>query len=458
MDGLESMASRRNVLWANLPPDKGLRKNPRYTRLVKPIRSRSIDGLGKVRHASCAYRTSTALSLIAFLTVALLMACAVVPASVWAADSDAGATQEVEENIQGCVDAIRSSRGIASDQSLLASDAMSPGDSTSDWIAYDFARVQCDTGTATYLDRLQKSVTDRYVNTDILLDRFMSTEWNRTTIVVVGLKGDPTACGTDAAGAPVNLVADGCYNWVRDNDIAAQGTNGLVYAIEALDASGVIAPADARYTEDSLIGSLLDAQSPDGGFGLYRNASDVDVTAMAICALAPHANDGEVGAAIDRALDYLSSQQGDDGAFLSGGVANSESCSQVVMALSALQLNPKTDARFVKNGQSVYDALMSFKRDDGSFSHASDDDLSRVELLATEQATRALISMDELARGGDGNVYTADVSLSLGSKSTGASSAENDSPLPWLLGGIGIGAAIVAVMLIASRKRRRHEA
>ena len=124
------------------------------------------------------------------------------------------------------------------------------------------------------------------------------------------------------------------------------------------------------------------------------------------------------------------------------------------MALCALQINPESDSRFVKQNSNALSALLSYKRDDGSFSHSDTDDISQVEYLSTEQALRALIAYDELQSGGDGNVYTADCSINLTSS---MQSAMQPSPIPWIVGGVVVGVVVVlAIVLVISRRNKKQ--
>lgn len=69
------------------------------------------------------------------------------------------------------------------------------------------------------------------------------------------------------------------------------------------------------------------------------------MTAMALQALAPYYNEGgdtTVNAAVDKALQWLSAK------YKNTGYTSAESCAQVVVALSALQLNANSDSSFVK--------------------------------------------------------------------------------------------------------------
>ena len=93
-----------------------------------------------------------------------------------------------------------------------------------------------------------------------------------------------------------------------------------------------------------------------------KNASDVDLTAMAVQALAPYYNSEEtyeitrykkqetktVRQAVDAALTCLSESQRDDGGFVSWNMNNSESCCQVIVALCSLGIDPCGDSRFIK--------------------------------------------------------------------------------------------------------------
>ena len=75
------------------------------------------------------------------------------------------------------------------------------------------------------------------------------------------------------------------------------------------------------------------------------------------------------------------------GGFSSWGTANCESCAQVIVALTALGLDPQKEQRLIKNDQSVVDALCTFAVNDG-FYHSAD--LAEVNGMATEQAYYAL--------------------------------------------------------------------
>ena len=86
------------------------------------------------------------------------------------------------------------------------------------------------------------------------------------------------------------------------------------------------------------------------------------MTAMAIQALAPYYENAQVKAAVDAALTFLAGVQNTDGTFseIPGTAASAESTAQVIVALTALGIDPTADTRFVKSGVSVVDALCGF--------------------------------------------------------------------------------------------------
>ena len=127
------------------------------------------------------------------------------------------------------------------------------------------------------------------------------------------------------------------------------------------------------------------------------DVSDVDMTAMALTALASYQEDAEVKTAVDAALAYLSGVQQADGGFMSWGESNSESCAQVIVALTALGIDPAADSRFVKNGASPLDGLCAFACEGGGFCHSNEQ--AEPDGMATEQGFYALAAYDRFRQG-----------------------------------------------------------
>ena len=187
---------------------------------------------------------------------------------------------------------------------------------------------------------------------------------------------------------------------VCDETPGTQGVMSLIFGLHLLRA-GV---PSTVHTVAELTSALLGAQLADGGWTVMGSASDVDVTAMALQALAPGADDERVRAAVDAALGMLSAAQRENGSYMSYGAENPESAAQTAMALTALGIDPAADPRFVKNGASVIDGMMSFRLADGGFAHKRDGEANPT---ATVQALLALISVRR-ARAGLGPIYIFD--------------------------------------------------
>jgi prenyltransferase beta subunit len=132
---------------------------------------------------------------------------------------------------------------------------------------------------------------------------------------------------------------------------------------------------------------ILACQLADGGWSLTgkggsSEAADPDITGMALQALAKYTNDDTVKTAIDKALTYLSSMQDKNGGYSSWGTTNSESVVQVLVALCELGIDVN-DSRFIKNGNTLLNNLLTYRQTDGSFKHTTDG--SGSNQMATEQ-------------------------------------------------------------------------
>lgn len=169
---------------------------------------------------------------------------------------------------------------------------------------------------------------------------------------------------------------------------ARRGADGRDRAQTSLVSASLEADGGAPQTLTVPDGSTV-LRIPDGG------ASDPDLTAMALQALAKYRSRTDVSAAVDAGLSCLSQLQQENGAFLSWDAESSEAVSQVLVALTELGLSPD-DARFVKNGQTLEDVLLRFAQSDGSFAHTPD---GRGDLLASTQAFYALAAVQRAREG-----------------------------------------------------------
>ncbi len=215
------------------------------------------------------------------------------------------------------------------------------------------------------------------------LHRAKSTENSRVIIALTSIGKDVT----DVAG----------YNLLEPladfNYLEKQGINGPIWALIAFDSLNYEIPVDSnasvQTTRGALVEYILNAHIENGGWSLTGLNTDPDMTGMAIQALAPYYDTNDyVKSAVDEALSALSDIQDENGGFASWGSVNAESCAQVITALTSLGVNPQTDERFIKNGNTLIDALMSFGVENG-FAHIAN---SSYNQMATEQAYYSLVS------------------------------------------------------------------
>lgn len=197
-----------------------------------------------------------------------------------------------------------------------------------------------------------------------------------------------TAIGKD----PANVGGENLLKALQNKDImkvtdtSNTDINGLVMGLLALNSR--------NYTSDTswLVQAVLAQQNEDGSWRASADTKpvgDVDMTAMALQALAPYHKDGgneTVNTAVEKALNWLSGNY-------RSGYDSSESCAQVVIALSALNLDANTDARFTKTVEgktlSVLGNLLQYRvAENGGFKHQFAD--KAVNEMATEQALCAM--------------------------------------------------------------------
>ena len=170
---------------------------------------------------------------------------------------------------------------------------------------------------------------------------------------------------------------------------AAQSTSALVFSLHLYGIG-----YDTGMTKDEHIDRLLERATEKGGFPTVGTTPDIDMTAMAVQALSPYKDEPRVADAVEKALSYMSSQQTETGAFKYFNSENCENCAQAVLALSSLGIDARTDERFIKNGVSVYDALLSYRLPDGTFEHVKGGGYNG---SATSQAYCALVNNERLA-------------------------------------------------------------
>lgn len=208
-----------------------------------------------------------------------------------------------------------------------------------------------------------------------------------------------------------------------------QGVNGPIWALLALDCGDYPMPqnpqAETQATRQMYIDYILQCQCSDGGWSLSGGAlSDADLTGMALQALAKYQDQPAVAAATAQALSCMSRQQDETGGFSSWGTSNSESCVQMLVALCELGL-PLDDARFVKNGHTLLDALLNYYQPGQGFVHTLGGTGS--DQMATEQGLYALAAVQRAAAGRS-SLYRMDDAIQLGSNAASGAGLPGKHP------------------------------
>lgn len=364
-----------------------------------------------------------------------------------------GETRAYSDMAASIAAAEKAQMGVAQDAPLLTEEKLPAGSSVSDWTALAMACAGIADDYAGYLARLQAYVERQYAENGGL-HAVKATEYHRIALTAAALGGDPAAFGAKPDGTAIDLVAEGTYNWQGEEDLGGQGLNGWIFALLTIDAVGAEVPADARYSRQDMLDAIVSAQLPDGGFSLGGGAMDVDITAMALQALAPYRE--QYQEVIDAALNALSAAQTVTGGFESWGAQSSESCAQVILALTALDIDPVEDGRFQKNQRNVVVALMDFRLSDGGFAHEKDGPL---DAMACEQAMQALTAM-ELRQQGEGRFFDLTaahpVQLETTPDTDTETPAESGGSFPVLPVVLIVIAVVIAMALVLVLKKKRE--
>lgn len=353
---------------------------------------------------------------------ALLFTTAALPAQATASEEAAAKTNVTALAAAPDAAAVNAVLNKVAAYQTAALTANAPGFG-SEWTIIGLARggALSDALKTTYLTNLQTAIAPLMAANNGELDPLASTTNSRVILALTSLGIDASNFnGLDLTAALANL-----------DYVTHQGLNGAVYALLAADSGNYTIPtlpggsSGTQTTRANLIQTLVGSQLAGGGWNLSGSTLDPDVTAMVLTALAPYEGKGYAGvdSAVQNGIAALSAIQGPStGGF--GGT--SESTSQVILALNTLGI-PLDDPRFVKNGQTAYDALMTFYTDmqtggEGGFLHVAG---GMINQMATDQGLLALVS-EVRSLTGENTVYDMSDALGGGSGGTGNGGTTNN--------------------------------
>ncbi|MBD5153403.1 MAG: hypothetical protein HDT16_13415 [Oscillibacter sp.] len=256
-----------------------------------------------------------------------------------------------------------------------------------EWAVIGLARSGYDVPQA-YYDSYLNTVTKYVQNKRGVLDERKYTEYSRVILALTAIGADPTNVGGYNLIAPLADFEQTIW----------QGVNGPVWALIALDSGNYVLSGST--TRQMYVDEILDRQLDNGGWSLTAKGgdgdADADITAMALQALAKYQDQRKVKNAVEDGVLCLSKMQDREGGYSSWGVGNCESCAQVIVALCELGIDLE-DSRFVKNGNTLLDNLLSFRQRDGSFLHTAD--RSGDTQMASEQGFYAITAALRSIRG-----------------------------------------------------------
>ena len=261
---------------------------------------------------------------------------------------------------------------------------------TTDWAAYCYARLYGADGAEEYAQSVERHVGELYSAGGFV----RPTEYQRAAICITVTGGNPSLAA--------RLGAFGCEILDR------QGFNAYIWALIALNVTGIQPPEGAANTADTLTEYLIAHQHADGSFALMGDGGDVDITAAAVYALAGTDSPGAAEAA-QRGADWLA---GFD-SYSTMGVRNCESTAQAGIALSA--------AGRRESAEKAAAQLEEYRREGGGYAHLPDGEVNQ---MATAQTLEAFTALALAERGGSlFGKYSGAVAEPDGAEST-AESAE----------------------------------
>ena len=275
-------------------------------------------------------------------------------------------------------------------------DAPAFGTNFGEWTVFGLARggyYENDSQYfADYYDRIVAYVDNTAAELDMngALDKNKSTDNSRLIMALSAIGRDATSVGNwDLVEA---YSANG-INWIRK-----QGMNGTIWTLIALDCGGY--ETSDPTIRQQCVDAIVSAQHNDGGWSLVTaktQPSNVDITGMTLTALYPYRDQPAVAAACETAFNWLSASQLDNGGFPYGKGETSESCVWAIVACTTWGINPDTDARFIKNGYSPIDNLLTYYlEDEAKFEHGRG---AGANAMATDQAAYGLVAYDRLVNG-----------------------------------------------------------
>lgn len=279
----------------------------------------------------------------------------------------------------------------SSRKTLMNNIAATYTNSSADWVVFDMAAyAKLDGTTPKTSDDARTNYLNLTIN-ELAGTSPLATDRAKAEIILAALGIDSTRL-TPLDGAEYSNAAK----------LAAMNLGTSHYTapwVLLAEQAGQVILTDAQ--RNSVIALLTDSKNL-GDDGLFfttwagETYADPDTTGTALTALAAYADRAAVKSFIDKAVAGLSKAQNSNGSY---GNVNSDA--MVIIGLAAIGIDPAADARFVKGGCSLADALLLYINDTrNGFTAAAvgavnGESTQKAAALATEQGFRALVALEK---------------------------------------------------------------
>ena len=301
-------------------------------------------------------------------------------------EPEGGATVSIEQQKEVLADT------IAKTGAFLQDSVAEPtfGTVGGEWLVLGLARSGLEISDE-YFEAYFQNVSAYTAQQGGVLHAKKYTEYSRVILAVTAIGKDPSDVGGFDMLVPLADFEQTVF----------QGINGPIFALLALDSGNYEIPENTvgstQATRDLYVDYIINAQLENGGWSLMGGEAEIDVTAMALQALAKYQDRKDVAEAVEKGLVILSERQNENGGYQYNATeqVSCESVAQVIVALAELGIS-LDDPRFVKNGKTLLDGILQFQCSDGGFSHLMD---GETDLLATEQAFYAMVAANRVAQG-----------------------------------------------------------
>lgn len=277
---------------------------------------------------------------------------------------------------------------------LMENIAASYAENSGEWVIMDMAAYEdldfsssktSDEAKQTYIKKAIESINKENVG---------DTTYDKAILSLTAIAIDAEELYPEGSETPISAI-EGLNNANKSSSVWNVPYTLMAYGQKDYE-------GEETYVKP-LLEAVLESQKEDGSWSSGWD-NGIQATANMIAALSFYTDDEGVADAIEEAVGFLAEKQNEDGKFYDYAYADGNTAALTVIGLCAAGVNPDTDERFVKDGVSALDALLSFALEDESGFGWKDN--TELNAGTTEQAFRALIAAAQVMETGEAfNIY-----------------------------------------------------